>query len=104
MASYCPQALCCPRPCGHMRYPLASTSCPPLVGSDVPVSGLACAQLSGACVSWGLGDLGAAGSPGSSSSTVSRVPAGSAIGAMALATGTTGRWGVRVSVPLPHVS
>lgn len=61
MASYRPQALCCPRPCGNTRYPLASTSCPPLVGSDVPVSGLACAQLSGACVSWGLGRLGGGG-------------------------------------------
>lgn len=49
--------LCCPRPCGNTRYPLASAPCPPTVGGDVP-------RLSGACVSWGLGaDLGAAGSP-----------------------------------------
>lgn len=34
---------------------------PPPVGGDVPVSGLACARLSRACVSWGSGRLGGGG-------------------------------------------
>lgn len=96
MAACRPQALCCPRPCGNMRYPLASAPCPP------PVVMCPGSQERACLGAWA--DLGAAGSPGSSSSTVSHVPAGSAIRMMASATSTKGRWGVRVSVPLPHVS
>lgn len=104
MASCYPRALCCPRPRGNTRYPLASTSSPhrwvvmcQCLGWLVPGS------QEHVCLG-ARADLGVVGSPGSSFPTVSHVPAGSATGTMASAMSALGRWGMRVSVPFPRVS